>query len=60
MKDEALNASAIFNANSKMAKIVPTTEEMSMYNGDLTTLKNELIAKVAMGEMTYEDGHGEV
>jgi len=35
--------------------IVPTTDEMGMYNGDLTTLKNELIAKVIMGEMTYED-----
>ena len=28
---------------------------MNMYNGDLTTLKNELIAKVAMGEMTYDE-----
>ena len=55
VKEEALNASAIFNANSKMAKIVPTTEEMSTYNGDLTTLKNELVAKVVMGEMTYEE-----
>ena len=53
--EEAMNASAIFNANSKLATIVPTTEDMTMYNGDLTTLKNELVAKVAMGEMTYED-----
>lgn len=34
---------------------MPSTEEMSTYNGDLTTLKNELIAKVAMGEMTYAE-----
>lgn len=34
---------------------MPSTDAMSTYNGDLTTLKNELIAKVAMGEMTYED-----
>ncbi len=54
VKEEAMNASAIFNANSKLATIVPTTEEMTMYNGDLTTLKNELVAKVTMGEMTYE------
>ena len=26
-----------------------------MYNGDLTTLKNELIAKVAMGEITFDE-----
>ena len=28
-----------------------------MYNGDLTTLKNELIAKVTMGEMSIEDAY---
>ena len=55
VKEEALVSSATFNANSKLATIVPTTEEMTMYNGDLTTLKNELIAKVAMGEMTYDE-----
>ncbi len=55
VKAEAKLSSQIFNDNSKMAKIVPTTDEMTMYNGDLTTLKNELIAKVAMGEMTYEE-----
>ncbi len=55
VKPEAKLSSQIFNDNSKMAKIVPTTDEMTMYNGDLTTLKNELIAKVAMGEMTYEE-----
>lgn len=54
IKPEAKLSSEVFNANSKLALIVPTTEEMSMYNGDLTTLKNELIAKVSMGEMTYE------
>ena len=55
VKPEAKASSELFNASSKLAKIVPTTEEMSMYNGDLTTLKNELIAKVTMGEMTYDE-----
>ncbi|MBP3647472.1 MAG: ABC transporter substrate-binding protein, partial [Clostridia bacterium] len=55
VKPEAKAASELFGNNSKLAVIVPTTDEMSMYNGDLTTLKNELIAKVIMGEMTYED-----
>lgn len=54
VKPEARESSQIFNANSRLAVIVPTTDEMSMYNGDLVTLKNELIAKVAMGEITYE------
>ena len=55
VKPEAKESAEIFNNNSRMADIVPTTAEMSMYNGDLTTLKNELIAKVVMGELTYED-----
>ena len=55
VQPEAKAASELFGNNSKLAVIVPTTDEMSMYNGDLTTLKNELIAKVIMGEMTYED-----
>lgn len=55
VQPEAKAASKLFGENSKLAVIVPTTDEMGMYNGDLTTLKNELIAKVIMGEMTYED-----
>lgn len=55
VKPEARLSAEVFNAHSKLAQIVPSTEEMSMYNGDLTTLKNELIAKVTMGELSYED-----
>ncbi len=54
VRPEAKASAELFNANSKMAQIVPTTDAMSMYNGDLTTLKNELVAKVAMGEMDYD------
>lgn len=55
--ETAMTAQELFNANCKPAFIVPSTDEMSMYNGDLTTLKNELIAKVTMGEMTIEDAY---
>ena len=55
VQPENLESNAVFSTNSTPAWIVPSTDEMSTYNGDLTTLKNELIAKVAMGEMTYED-----
>lgn len=55
VQPENLAAQAVFSQNSTSAQLVPSTEEMSTYNGDLTTLKNELIAKVAMGEMTYEE-----
>ena len=52
---ENLASNAVFQANAKGAVLVPSTDAMSTYNGDLTTLKNSLIAKVAMGEMTYAD-----
>ena len=55
IQPENLESAEIFAANCRPAAIVPSTDAMSTYNGDLTTLKNELIAKVAMGEMTYED-----
>ena len=55
VKEEAKVSAEVFNAHSKLAQIVPTTDAMSMYNGDLTTLKNELIAKVTMGEMPYDE-----
>lgn len=37
-------SSDVFNANNKIAQLVPTTDEMAQYNGDLTTLKNNIIA----------------
>lgn len=56
---ENLESYALFAANSRSAWLVPSTDVMSTYNGDLTTLKNSLIAKVAMGEMTYDDAMAE-
>lgn len=55
VQPENLASNELFQANSKGATLVPSTEAMNMYNGDLTTLKNGLIAKVAMGELTYAD-----
>lgn len=51
---ENLESLKVFQSNSKGAVLVPSTDVMAMYNGDLTTLKNGLVAKVIMGEMTYE------
>lgn len=51
---EAKAAAELFNANSRLASIVPATEEMGEYNGQLTTLKNEMVANVIMGTKTYE------
>ena len=54
---EAKESAELFATNSVTADLIPSTDAMTEYNGDLTTLKNEIIAKVAMGEMTVEEGY---
>jgi putative aldouronate transport system substrate-binding protein len=54
---EAKESSEMFAANCVSATLVPSTDEMSSYNGDLTTLKNELIAQVVMGKMTIDEAY---
>jgi putative aldouronate transport system substrate-binding protein len=51
---EARNSQETFNANSKLVPLVLSTEEMSQYNGDLTTLKNEIVANVVTQGMDIE------
>lgn len=48
---------AIFNTNKKKVLIIPTTEAMSQYNGDLTTLKNSIIADCIVQGLSVEDGY---
>lgn len=54
---EAKASAELFATNSVTADLIPSTDAMTEYNGDLTTLKNEIVAKVAMGEMTIEEGY---
>lgn len=54
---EAKASAELFATNSVTADLIPSTDAMTEYNGDLTTLKNEIVAKVAMGEMTVEEGY---
>lgn len=56
---EARASAEVFNNNSKLADLVPNTDVMTQYNGDLTTLKNELVAKVVSQGMTVEDAYKE-
>ena len=51
-----IDSSTTFNNNSRPAQIVVSTDEMSQYNGDLTTLKNEIVALVVTQGMSVEDG----
>lgn len=55
LKAEAKESSSVFNNNSRMADLLIATDEMSQYNGDLTTLKNEIIALVITQGMSIED-----
>ena len=55
--EENTASATLFAQNSVTAVLVPTTDEMTQYNGDLTTLKNQLIAQVALGEMTIDEAY---
>ena len=57
VKPEAKAASELFNANSRLAGLVPGTSELSELNGNLTTLKSEIIADVALGNITVDEGY---
>lgn len=51
---EARAAQDVFNSNSFQQPLVPSTDEMSRYNGDLTTLKNTIIANVVTQGADYD------
>lgn len=52
---EAKDSADLFATNSKLAGLVPSNDVMSQYNGDLTTLKNEIVANVVTQGMSIED-----
>lgn len=55
--DEARKAQEAFNQNSKIAPMVLSTDVMSQYNGDLTKLKNSIIADVVTQGLSVDDGY---
>ncbi len=52
---EAKETSEMFNSNSKLIVTIPSTDEMSQYNGDLTTLKNSIVADIITQGVSIED-----
>lgn len=54
---EAKASQLLFNENSKQAPLPVTTDMMSQYNGDLTTLKNSIIADCIVQGMSVEEGY---
>lgn len=54
LDQEAVNSLAVLNNNSRMTDLIVSTDVMMQYNGDLTSLKNELIAVVVTQGVTVE------
>lgn len=54
--EEARESQETFNSNAKQSPLVPSTEEFSQYNGDLTTLKNSIIADVVTQGVSIDEG----
>lgn len=55
--EEARASQQTFNDNSRIAPEVVSTDEMSQYNGDLTTLKNSIIADIVTQGFSVEEGY---
>lgn len=55
--EEALVSQETFNAHTRQLDLVPSTEEMAMYNGDLVTLKNSVVADVVVQGMDVEEAY---
>lgn len=54
---EAMAAQELFNESCRQAQVVPSTEEMATYNGDLTTLKNSIIADVVVQGLSVDEAY---
>ena len=52
---EAKLSAQTFADNSRLVELVPSNEAMSQYNGDLVTLKREIVANVVTQGMSIEE-----
>ena len=55
VSEAARNSQQIFNDNCRQAQLVPSTEAMANYNGDLTKLKNSIIADVVVQGVSIDE-----
>lgn len=53
---EAKASQETFNNNSKQVPLIPSTDVYAQYNGDLTTLKNSIIADIITQGVSVEEG----
>ncbi len=52
---EARSSSESFGNNSKLVPMVPSNDAMTQYNGDLVTLKREIVANVVVRGLSIAD-----
>ncbi len=52
---EAKEALETFSNNSRLVELVPSNDAMSQYNGDLITLKREIVANVVINGASIEE-----
>lgn len=57
VKEEAKVSQELFNQNCRQASIIPSTDVMATYNGDLTTLKNSIVADVVVQGISIEEAY---
>ena len=57
--EEAKNSANVFAENCVSAVLVPSTDVLTQLNGDLTALKNQLIADVTMGKITVDEAYAQ-
>ncbi len=55
VEPEAKDASVIFGEHSRLVELVPSSDIMSQYNGDLITLKREIVANIVVQGASIED-----
>ena len=55
--ESAKESQLIFNENCRQDIIVPSSDAMATYNGDLTTLKNSIIADVVVQGTSIEEAY---
>jgi len=53
--EATLVSAATFAENSRLVELVPSSDVMSQYNGDLVKLKREIVANVVLGTRTIEE-----
>lgn len=55
--EEQKKSLEVFSSNSRMDPLVPSTDVLAMYNGDLMTLKNSIVADVVVEGVSIEDAY---